>query len=225
MRLAEAVHALAVAHAEDGAQDHLERDGLHARAQRERPAHRPALDLARGRPRPSRRRSGAPPAPWKGGSSSLRCDRWRSSSSVSSECSPSASPSTVALASPAWNDRRVAGEHLLHQRRVGHVDNAPEEGEVRAEHVAVALAALVHPRVGLDRQLRGLHQPGEPRTRGEAHGQFVPPPGGQAEDRAHPPDRASPGCWRRRRTAQAQDSLDRAADTLKLDPVYVDPDA
>jgi hypothetical protein len=39
--------------------------------------------------------------PWNGGSTSLRCDMWRPSSSVSSEFSPRLWPSAVALASPA----------------------------------------------------------------------------------------------------------------------------
>ena len=57
--------------AEHGAQDHLERDRLHARAQRERPAERPASRSRARRSRAITSRVARDRSPWNGGQHQL----------------------------------------------------------------------------------------------------------------------------------------------------------
>ena len=127
-----------VVDSEDGAHDHRQGDPLGVGAQRERLADRPALHLAQGDladqlavAARSARRGTAAAAVCAGACAG-------SSSSVSTEFGPSAGSSTVAFASPAWNCSGEPVKSRFDQRRVGDVDEPPEERERDAEDVAVA---------------------------------------------------------------------------------------
>ena len=89
----------------------------------------------------------------------------RPSSSVSSECSPSASPRASAFASPAWKVEGSPANTRLIVGRVGHVDHAAEDREVRAEHVAVAAPAARHEAVRLRGHAHGLEHAGHAAVR------------------------------------------------------------
>ena len=86
--LAQRVEARARVEAEDGAQDHLERQRLEARVEL-RAARRAASPPPRARPpRPSAPARRSIFSPWKAGSISLRCSRWAPSSSRITELRP-----------------------------------------------------------------------------------------------------------------------------------------
>ena len=103
---------------EHRAEDHPQRQRLHARQQRERLADRPGVDLEVGRRHASRRRR--PASAGRGTGASIR-RRWRrcwAPSSSSTERSPTIGPS-ITLASPARSCSCESLEQLLDQRRDG----------------------------------------------------------------------------------------------------------
>ena len=98
-----AARSALVAHAEDGAHDHLERQRLHARPERERRRRAgQRRDLALGDVAGSGRRRPASARRGTRAASVLRSRRWSAPSSSSTERGPSSGRST-ALPSPAWS--------------------------------------------------------------------------------------------------------------------------
>ena len=170
--LAEEVHALVVAHAEDRAQDHLERDRLHARAQLDLLAERPARHLALGG-LGHHLHVAAHALAVEGREQQLALAHVallveREQRVLAERV---AERERVGLA--GVEDRGVAGEDALHLGRVGHVDHAPEDREARGEDVPVAAPAPDHPAIRRGRHERGLHQARHPGAGWEAHPKVV----------------------------------------------------
>ncbi len=171
--LAEQVHPLPVAHPEDGAQDHLERDRLHARPQGEGLADRPAGHLALGG-LGHHLHVAADALAVEGRQQELPLAHV----AVLVECEQRVVAQRVAererVRLAGVEGRRVAGEDLLDERGLRHVDDAAEDREARREDVAVAPPALDHPAVGRRRDERGLEQRGHSRAGRQVHAEVVP---------------------------------------------------
>ena len=134
--------ALLLADAEDGPQDHLERDRLHAGPQRERLTDRPPLDLA-GRDLRDQVAVALHRLAVEGRQQQLALahvvlavERQQRELAEHRLERPRVRGARV-------ERRRVSGEDLLHERRIGEVDHPPEAGEREAEHVAVAPAVAL----------------------------------------------------------------------------------
>ena len=131
MRVAQEVHALVVAHAEHRAQDHLERDRLHARAQRELAADRPAVHLARGLLR-HHLGVAADALAVEGGQQQLALAHVAALVEREQRVLAERVAQGQGVRLARVEGRGVAGEHPLDLGRVGHVDHAAEDREVRA---------------------------------------------------------------------------------------------
>ncbi len=171
--LAEEIHARVVAHTEHRAQDHLERDRLHARAQLDLFAERPARHLALGG-LGHHLHVAAHALAMEGREQQLALAHVallvEGEERVLAE--RVAERQRVGLA--RVEDCGVAGEDALHLRRIGHVHHAPEDREARREDVPVAAPALDHPAIRRGRDERGLHQAGHPGAGWKAHPEVVP---------------------------------------------------
>ena len=210
----------AVAHAEHRPQDHLERDRLHARPQREGRADRPARPPRPRWPRPSPRRSGARSRRGRAGAAACAgsCGGPRRESAASARRARHPAPGGWPRRRGRRSGRRVKTRLTSPGSR--HVDHSPEEREARREHVAVALRRARHPAVRRGRDQRGLDERRQPGARWEAHGRET-------------------AMLQVVRTALlslllllvlcpaalAQGTLTEAAGELRDTPVYVDPDA
>ena len=170
--VAEAAQPLLVAHAEHRAQDHLERDPLHRRAQPERRARRPALDLRR---RDLVDQLGV-------AAHALAVERRQQQLALAHVLVAVEGEQRVGAQHrseraggrlAAAEVLRVARERLLHHRRIGHVGDEAEAGEPPGEHVAVAAPAPQHPPVRLGGHHRHLGDGGKRRSGCERHEEFV----------------------------------------------------
>ena len=137
--------AFVVLHAEDGADDHLERDRLHRGARRSRAARRPALDLRRLRPRPSsaRSRACAPRGRTAASACAGTCARPRRAAA------PSGAP--AAAAARRWPRRRGAPARrpvktCLIASGSARNTQVPSLRDPQREHVAVAPPAVLEHR-------------------------------------------------------------------------------
>jgi hypothetical protein len=167
-RLAQTREEAGVLDPEHGAQDHLERDLLHPRAQRKRPAERPALELAC-------RDVGDHVAIARDAASVERREHQLPHAEVivAVEQQDRARPEDrlhelVRLAGA--EHLGVAGEDLADDLRVAHVHERVERVVAQREEIAVARAAAPHVPHGVAGQLGGLGRLGEPRAGREAHG-------------------------------------------------------
>ncbi len=179
----EAIHPLAVAHAEDRAQDHLERDRLQAGPQRKGLPKRPATHLAR-----------ADLGHQVGVAADALTVEGGQEKPALAEVAPLVQREERVLAEHVTErdqvglagveDRRVPGEDALDLGGVRDVHHTPVEGKARREHVAVAAPAGAHPAVRPGGHQRGLKQRRDPGPRREFHTHLVPSVVGKCASRS-----------------------------------------